>query len=189
MKDWARALATVGRAHSQKCSEIHADCNEQEPASATMKTLLLALCDHLWLPADPLLLLTEVWPESNALREFLLQVSGAPIELIAGELVTRPALPRWEPKSRFSRRQEKDAEFLTIDETQQVLRGLEESFRNALWESLQTSFSEAVLASYRAPAPKLPLTHPRSWTCPNTLIRRDSRTDSERYCLCTWNAE
>ena len=169
VKDWARALAAVCRSHAAKCSEIYVDCNERNPARATMKMLGLLLCDHLGLPADASVLLTGEWPEGNGMREFVFQVLPAPMELINGELITKPVLPRWGPKSNFARRlaglssippEGKDTEFLTVDETQKMLRGLEESFRNALLDCLSPSFSEAVLASYGAARAKLPVRIP-----------------------------
>jgi hypothetical protein len=122
-----------------------------------MGTILLALSEHLRLPTDGTLLF-EDWPADNAVRDFILSAAGAPVKLIDGELVTKPTLPRCEPKSKFARRiaglepdpPTQNGEFLSVDETQKVLCGLEESFRKALHNGLSASFSEAVLATYKS---------------------------------------
>jgi len=153
VKQWARALAGVCRKHARDCAQVHANRNEQDPETSAMGTIVLALSDHLRLPADGTLLFDD-WPAENALRDFVLEASGAPVELSDGEIVRKPTLPRWEPKSSFGRKiaglgpcsQEQGAEFLSVDETQKRLSGLEELFRGALLEGLGTSFSEAVLA-------------------------------------------
>jgi len=165
VKDWAIALATVCRLHVAECAEIYADCGEQDTTNAALKTVLLALCNYLWLPVSTTsILYTDEWPEQNAVRQFVLQVSGAPSEFVDDELVTR-VLPRSEPHSRLARMlagltptppEGKDAAFLTVDETQNVVRGLEESFRNALLRSLENSYCAALLANYRAARAKLP---------------------------------
>src|SRR5271157_4394744 len=109
-----------------------------------MGTILLALCEHLRLPADPadllLFLTVEDWPESNAVRDFVLNIAGAPINLVDGELAVTPTLPRWErptfgQKLTFGQRiagrppvapQGQNAAFLSVEETERDLRGLEE---------------------------------------------------------------
>jgi hypothetical protein len=152
-RHWAQALADVCRRHARDCAQVHVNRDGKDPAALAMGTILLALSDHLRLSADGSLLF-ENWPAENALRDFVLEVSGAPIQLIDGEIVTRPTLPRWEPKSSFARKiaglvpysQEQSTAFLSVDETEKHVRGLEESFRRALLDGLGTSFSEAVLA-------------------------------------------
>ncbi len=53
------------------------------------------------------------------------------------------------------RSQQKSASaFLSIGETQYVLRGLKESLRNVLWERLMASYGEAVLASCKGLTPR-----------------------------------
>jgi hypothetical protein len=163
VKAWARALADVCRRHSAKCAEIHADRGEQDPATAALGTMLRAVCAHLRLqdPDNSLLFLgVKLWPKSNAVRDFVLYVAGAPVELKHGELVVTPRLPRWEPKGSLGRRiaglspdapQGPNAAFLSIKETRKVLRGLEESFQDVLQDRLGASFSEAVLATYKDP--------------------------------------
>ena len=154
VKGWAGALADVCRRHARDCAQVHASRNDRDPATSAMGTILITLSDHLRLPADGTLLY-ENWPAENAVRDFALEVAGAPIVLIDGEFVRKPTLPRWEPKSSFARRiaglqpdppKGHDAKFLSIEETEKHLRGLEELFRNAMLEGLGTSFSEAVLA-------------------------------------------
>jgi hypothetical protein len=119
-----------------------------------MGTILLALSEHLGLPADGTLVCDD-WPADNAVRDFVLSSAGAPVKLTDGEIVTELRLPKLEPKSSFARRiagleahpaQGQNAAFLSGDETQRHLRGLEESFRKALLDGIGTSFSEAVLA-------------------------------------------
>jgi hypothetical protein len=161
VKTYARALADVCRSHSAKCAEIHADRGEQDSAMAAMGTLLFTLCAHLRLP-DALIIFSAAkgWPESNAVRDFILWVADAPIELVDGELVVTPTLPRWEPKGSLGQRiaggapdprQGQPAAFLSVEETERYLRELTESFRGALWERLRDSFSEAILATYKGP--------------------------------------
>jgi hypothetical protein len=113
----------------------------------TTKTLLFVLCDHLRLPANPLLLLrpeAEDWPESNAVSDVVLQVTEAPTQLVDGCLVTTPTLPRWEPQGRLGRliagleREPSREKFLLVEETRKHLRGLEGSFRDVLWERLES---------------------------------------------------
>jgi hypothetical protein len=150
VRQWARALAGVCRSHARDCAQVHASHNHQDPATSAMGTILLVLSDHLRLPADGALLF-ENWPAENAFRDFVLEVSGAPFDDV---LARKPTLPRWEPKSSFARKvaglepysDEQNTEFLSVDETQKQLSGLEELFRRALLEGLGTSFSEAVLA-------------------------------------------
>jgi DNA-binding NarL/FixJ family response regulator len=153
VKDWAAALADVCRSYAGKCAEMHAGCGKQDPATSAVGTIVLALSSHLGLPADGTLL-SHDWPEPNALRRFVLWVSGAPIKLIDGESLTTPTLPRWEPKSSLGRRlaglnphppQGQHLAFLSVEETEQMLRGLEESFRDTLLNKLGTSYSEAVV--------------------------------------------
>ncbi len=164
IKAWARALAGVCRSHSAKCAEIQSVCGGRDPAVAAMLTIIPALCEHLRLPADlanPLLALTaEDWPKSNGVRDFVLDVTGAPVHLIEGEIVTKAVLPRWEIKSglgqmmgllRTDALEEKNAAFLSVKETEKRLRELERSFRNTLRENLQTCYSEAALATHKSP--------------------------------------
>jgi RNA polymerase sigma factor (sigma-70 family) len=164
VKRWARAIAVVCRSHAGRCAEIHAGRGEPDPASAAMGTILLAVADHLGLPADETLL-SEDWPEENNLRNFVLYAAGAPIRLIDGDLVTESTIPRWEPKSRLARRMANlsddradSSPFLSVDETRDVLRGLEESFRATLLERIGLSFSEArvKLATQGAQHPVVP---------------------------------
>lgn len=158
VRQWAQALAGVCRKHARDCARVHESRNDRDPAMSAMGTILLALSDHLRLPADGALLF-ENWPAENALRDFVLEVCGAPIKLIDGELVRKPRLPRWKPKSSFARKiaclgpysQEQSTEFLSGDETENHLRGLEESFRKALLGGLRTSSNEAVLESLKTP--------------------------------------
>ncbi len=164
VKAWARALAGVCRSHSAKCAEIQTGCDERDPAVAAMLTILLALCEHLRLPADPanpvLVLTAEDWPKSNRVRDFVLEVSGAPVEVIEGEIVRKAVLPRWQLGSSLTQMmglrrtdalQAQNAAFLSVKETEKLLRELEESFRNTLWESLPDCYSEAVLATFKGP--------------------------------------
>jgi predicted DNA-binding protein (UPF0251 family) len=165
IKHWAFALADVCRLHVGKCVEINADCGEQNPTKAALEMVALALCKYLWLPTSrtSTLFSNDDWPEQNAVREFVFQVSGTPVDLIDSELVTKTVLPRSEPKSRLARMiaglsptppEGKDAPFLTVDETQKVVHGLEESFRNALFDGLQNAYSAALLANYRVSRPE-----------------------------------
>src|SRR5271166_776847 len=98
---WARALADVCRSHSARCAEVYADCGEENPTMEAMRTIPLVLCEHLLLPADPADPLSSLmghdWPESNAVRDFVLEAAGAPVNLVDGELLVTPTLPRWEP--------------------------------------------------------------------------------------------
>jgi hypothetical protein len=89
VKDWAKAVAHKCRQCSREYAKLYAD--EPDPVMETIKTLLFVLCDHLRLPANPLLLLrpeAEDWPESNAVSDFVLQVTEAPTQLVDGCLVT-----------------------------------------------------------------------------------------------------
>ena len=135
---WAMSLADVCRSHSAKCAEIHKDRGEENPAIEAMRTIQLALCEHLRLPADPAnpcsSLIGEDWPESNALRDFVLYIADAPVNLVDEELVVTPTLPRWkEPRGSFGRRiaglppdapeGPQNAAFLSAEETEHALRG------------------------------------------------------------------
>ena len=156
VQQWARALAEVCRSHARDCARAHTNRNDPDPSTSSMGTMLLALSDHLRLPADGTLLF-ELWPAKNALRDFVQRVSGAPVQLVNGEFVMSPTLPRWEPESRFARRiaglepdlPPQDGRFLSIAETEGHFRGLEDLFRKALLEGLQSSSSEAVLESMK----------------------------------------
>jgi len=94
--------------------------------------------------------------------EFVLEIADAPVDwtadlpaIMSYRLVRRRRLPRWQrkgPKGRatFARRPEKNTPFLSVEETEKVLRDLEESFRNVLIERSQTWFDEAELALWRS---------------------------------------
>src|SRR5437660_5972456 len=86
VRQWAQILAGVCRKHARDCAQVHARRNHQDPAMSAMGTILLALSDHLRLPADGTLFF-ESWPAENAVRDFVLEVSGSPVELIDGEFV------------------------------------------------------------------------------------------------------
>ncbi len=158
VKQLARALAGVCRSHAAPCAQIHANCNENNPAGAAMKTLGLALCEHLELPPDTSLLMSELmtgaWPERNGVSRFVLEVADAPVD--PNDFLRREMrLPRWGRKgpggfgSRLGRSEgnrpqiEENVPFESVEETQRVLRGLEESFRNHLCDRWQTVFATA----------------------------------------------
>lgn len=103
-----------------------------------MITLMNALCAHLGLPSGSFF---GNWPESNGVRDFVLLVAGAPVELIQDDLITTPLLPRWQSPNRSAifgprfepdSQSEQDTALLSVEETQKNLVGLEESFRNAV---------------------------------------------------------
>jgi hypothetical protein len=160
VKKFARVLAGTCRSHVARCAQIHANCNESEPARAAIKTLGLVLCEHLELPRETSLLMsalmTEIWPELNGVSRFVLDVADAPVE--PDDFSRRQLrLPRWGWKGRgvFSRlgRTESDRPgpeendpFLSVEETQRLLRDLEESFRNHLCNRWLTVFATALSA-------------------------------------------
>lgn len=96
-------------------------------------------------------LMSEPWPESNRVRQFVLEIANAPVDP-SDFLLRQMRLPRWEPKMRYGRRiaglepnppQGEDATWLSADESETHLRGLEESFRNHLSERLLTVYATA----------------------------------------------
>jgi len=155
VKKLARVLVAVCRSHAGRCAQIHANCNQENPAQAATKTLSLALCEHLGLPPDTSQLMselmTEPWPESNRVSDFVLEVAGAPVHppSTASDWLRRERkLPRWERKGQegratFARRPEENTPFLSAGETEKVLRDLEESFRNHLSERFLTVYATA----------------------------------------------
>jgi hypothetical protein len=158
LKRWATALAAVCCSYAGKYAQMHESSGAQNPAAAALESIKLVLSEHLNLPRDGTLA-SEHWPEHNGVRDFVLYAADVPVDIVNGDLVPRQTLPRWEPKTPFARRiaglikdQPQDREhatFLSVDETLEHLRGLEESFRKALLDKLGSSFNEAVLATYR----------------------------------------
>jgi hypothetical protein len=160
VKKFARVLADACRSHTARCAEIHANSNDDNPAGAALETLGLVLCKHLELPPDTSLLMselmTEVWPESNGVSRFVLEVADAPAD--PNDFLRRQLrLPRWEVKGRgvFGRLSRTESvrprpagndPFLSVEETQGLLRELEESFRNHLSDRLRLVFATALSA-------------------------------------------
>jgi hypothetical protein len=159
VKRWAKALGGVCRSHAGRCAQAHGHYNGKDIEQATVQTLGLALCEHLHIPLDTSLLMneliTEPWPESNRVREFVLEIANAPTD--TNDFLHRlPLLPRWQPKSGFARRIAglepnppggQDARWLSANETQERLRGVEEAFRQSVIPGLGASFAEAVLGT------------------------------------------
>jgi hypothetical protein len=149
VKRWARAIGDRCRSCAAKCPEIDLG----DASRPVMGIILIVISDHLRLPPDLTLLFPD-WPENNGVRDFVLEVGGAPVDLVSGKFVVQPTLPRWEPKSRFARRiaglrvdPPKNSPFLSIDETRDVVRGIEESFRTTLFSRLRLVESQIVLHS------------------------------------------
>jgi hypothetical protein len=183
VKRLARVLADVCRSHAARCAQIHANCNQENPAQAATKTLSLALCEHLGLPPDTSLLMseliTEPWPEPNRVSEFVLEVAGAPFfppSATSDWLRRERKLPRWQRKGQesgatFARRPEENTPFLSVEETEKVLRDLEESFRNHLSQRFRivhaTASSAVAALAARARAQK-----PREYSAPRSKLAR-----------------
>ncbi len=159
VKRWARTVSAICRLYADKCVEVHVGCREQDPASAAVSTIVGFLSFYLGVPEKHSLFSSQKWPDNNVVRDFILEVADAPVELNGGEQIVNPILPRWEPTSRFGRSLAstissplQDTRFLSVEESTAVLKDLEETFRDTLFGGLIALFSCAVLA-VRPPDP------------------------------------
>jgi hypothetical protein len=166
VKNWALALANTCRSYAARCSRIYYVARHQEPAHSAVGNMLLALCDHL--NVDHNQFYENDWPQPNRLHDFVLHVSGAPLNIQEEgdtQALLQFRLPRWEPKSTFARALAgldphppagQDPRFLSINESIELLHNLEEFFRFRLLQEFPLLFSEAVLATFEDPSHMAP---------------------------------